>query len=186
MNRCFDMGSVIDLQPQFPVRIIADGVVANQEIQWERELNSAEGRTTTVMARSLIRIAEDCQKRIRTGDKQVILPLLSYYGTGRLWAQKKEKSRRYHRALQPAFWLCGLPGGCVQREAHAEMVREDDHPGGYKQKKSAPSFLRSKPRYPNALPGSLVTPRFMQSTTWIPQESTFCLQRRTAAISAHP
>lgn len=91
MNRCFDMGSVIDLQPQFPVRIIADGVVANQEIQWERELNSAEGRTTTVMARSLIRIAEDCQKRIRTGDKQVILPLLSYYGTGRLWAQKKEK-----------------------------------------------------------------------------------------------
>ena len=103
MNRCFDMGSVIDLQPQFPVRIIADGVVANQEIQWERELNSAEGRTTTVMARSLIRIAEDCQKRIRTGDKQVILPLLSYYGTGRLWAQKKEKKPSIPSSVSTGF-----------------------------------------------------------------------------------
>ena len=28
------------------------------------------------------------------GDKELILPLLSYYGTGRLYAQKKEKNIR--------------------------------------------------------------------------------------------
>ena len=91
LNRCYDMGSVIDLQPQFPVCIIVSGKVGDQEIQWRRELNSADGRTTTIKAKNLIQIAEDCQKRIRTGDKSLILPVLSYYGTGRLWAQKKEK-----------------------------------------------------------------------------------------------
>ena len=33
----------------------------------------------------------DFVKEIRNGNEDVILPLISYYGTGRLWAQKKEK-----------------------------------------------------------------------------------------------
>ena len=36
-------------------------------------------------------IAKEVQNRIMTGDKSLILPLVSYYGTGRLYAQKKEK-----------------------------------------------------------------------------------------------
>ena len=31
------------------------------------------------------------QNNLRHGNEDVILPLISYYGTGRLWAQKKEK-----------------------------------------------------------------------------------------------
>lgn len=89
--KCYDMGTVIDLQQQYPAVISALGTVDNQVIAWTRSLNSSSGRTTTVDARSIISIAEECQSKIRMGDKTVLLPLISYYGTGRLWAQKKEK-----------------------------------------------------------------------------------------------
>lgn len=92
MNKCYDMGSVVDLQAQYPVSITATGIVDRQEITWTRGLNGAEGRTTIGEAKELIDIAKEYQKRIRAGDKTAILPIISYYGTGRLWAQKKEKS----------------------------------------------------------------------------------------------
>ena len=36
-------------------------------------------------------LAKKAQNQIMTGDKSLVLPLISYYGTGRLYAQKKEK-----------------------------------------------------------------------------------------------
>lgn len=91
MNKCYDMGSVVDLQAQYPVHVKATGAVNGQKITWTRELNGAEGRTTISEAKELTSIAREYQKRVRAGDKTAILPIISYYGTGRLWAQKKEK-----------------------------------------------------------------------------------------------
>lgn len=89
--KSFDMGTVIDLQHQYPAVITAKGEVDGTEIEWSRALNSASGRTTTIDAKSIISVAEGYQTRIREGDTSLILPIISYYGTGRLWAQKKEK-----------------------------------------------------------------------------------------------
>ena len=91
MNKCYDMGSVVDLQAQYPVVITASGIVNHCEITWTRELNSPTGSTTTAKSKDLLSVAMDYQARIRAGDKEAILPIVSYYGTGRLWAQKKEK-----------------------------------------------------------------------------------------------
>lgn len=91
MNKCYEMGSVVDLQAQYPVVISASGDMGGYELTWTRELNSSTGSTTTAKAKNLISIAADYQSRIRAGDKTAILPIISYYGTGRLWAQKKEK-----------------------------------------------------------------------------------------------
>lgn len=91
MIKCFDMGSVIDAQPQYPVCVWAQGTVDGREVAWERTLQGREGRTTIVDAKDMLRISEEYQQRVRQGDKSVILPLISYYGTGRLWAQKREK-----------------------------------------------------------------------------------------------
>lgn len=60
-------------------------------MKWVRSLNSESGNTTVKEAKELTNISKDVQKRIMTGDKSLILPLISYYGTGRLFAQKKEK-----------------------------------------------------------------------------------------------
>lgn len=95
----YDMGSVIDVQSQFPVIISAEGSVNGKTVAWKRELSSSTGRTRIVEAKEITSQSTECQKRISAGDKSLILPILSYYGTGRLWAQKKEKvaSEQLHK-----------------------------------------------------------------------------------------
>ena len=51
-------------------------------MKWVRSLNSESGNTTVKEAKELTNISKDVQKRIMTGDKSLILPLISYYGTG--------------------------------------------------------------------------------------------------------
>ena len=87
----FDLGSNIDVQPQFPVEIIATGNVDGKEISWTRSLNSANGRGGFASAKELTQIAQEYQNRMRSGDKDLKLPIISYYGTGRLWAQHRDK-----------------------------------------------------------------------------------------------
>lgn len=87
----FDLGSNIDVQPQFPVEIIATGNVDGEEISWTRSLNSANGRGGLASAKELTQIAQEYQNRMRSGDKDLKLPIISYYGTGRLWAQHRDK-----------------------------------------------------------------------------------------------
>lgn len=87
----YDLGSTVDVQPQFPVEIKAFGEIERKEISWCRNLNSARGRCSLVAAKELTAIAEQYQQRMREGDRELILPVISYYGTGRLWAQFREK-----------------------------------------------------------------------------------------------
>ena len=89
--KCFDLGSNVDVQPQFPVEITAVGTVDGQEISWVRNLNSAKGRGGLTSAKEMTRIAENYQNRMRSGAKELKLPIISYYGTGRLWNQHREK-----------------------------------------------------------------------------------------------
>lgn len=87
-----DLDGTVDPQHQFPVSIESIGdCLDNHDVKWVRSLNSESGNTTVKEARELTNISKEAQKRIMTGDKSLILPLISYYGTGRLYAQKKEK-----------------------------------------------------------------------------------------------
>ena len=90
LNKSYDFGSVVELQPQYPVAVCASGVIDGKEIYWKRSLNSIEGRTTVGDAKAIITVAKDLHKQIQKGEKP-LLPVLSYYGTGRLWAQKRER-----------------------------------------------------------------------------------------------
>lgn len=87
----YDMGSGVDVQQQFPVEIIAKGNIDNKNIVWTRTLNSAKGRSGLSSAKELTCVARGYQERMMHGDKNLILPIISYYGTGRLWAQHKDK-----------------------------------------------------------------------------------------------
>ena len=87
-----DLEGTIDPQHQFPVSIDSRGdCLDKKNIKWVRSLNSEHSKTTIKDAAELTDIAKEVQNRIMTGDKSLILPLVSYYGTGRLYAQKKEK-----------------------------------------------------------------------------------------------
>lgn len=88
----YDLNGTIDPQHQFPVSIESTGdCIDKQNIRWIRSLNSESGKTTIKDAGELTSIAKKVQNQIMMGDKELVLPLISYYGTGRLYAQKKEK-----------------------------------------------------------------------------------------------
>lgn len=87
-----DLNGTIDPQHQFPVSIESIGdCLEQQNVKWIRSLNSESGKTTIKDAGELTGLAKKAQNQIMTGDKSLVLPLISYYGTGRLYAQKKEK-----------------------------------------------------------------------------------------------
>ncbi len=91
--KTFLIGSVVDRQAQVPVEITCTGSFGSgDEITWKRSLTSLNGRTTIKDAKAVIKKASDLASAVKKGSQDGILPLVSYYGTGRLWAQKKEKS----------------------------------------------------------------------------------------------
>lgn len=90
-----DLNGTIDPQHQFPVSIESTGdCLDTKNIKWVRSLNSESGKTTVKDAGDLTNIAREVQNQIMTGDKSLVLPMISYYGTGRLYAQKKEKRNK--------------------------------------------------------------------------------------------
>lgn len=85
------VGSTTERRESVPVSIEAEGQVFNEAYRWERTLNKMQGRTTYGGAKKVVELSEEWQKRLEAGDTSLILPIISYYGTGRLWAQKRQK-----------------------------------------------------------------------------------------------
>jgi predicted ATP-binding protein involved in virulence len=79
-------------EQQYPTTIGAAGELMGEAVTWSRTLASPSGRTTYVDARSVKTRAARAQAEIERG-ASVTLPLLSYYGTGRLWNVPRETAK---------------------------------------------------------------------------------------------
>lgn len=99
----FDIGSVVDVQSQFPVEIFAEGTINEKNVKWARTLNSAKGRGSLANAKEITAIAAEYQDRMRNGDISLKLPIISYYGTGRLWDQHREKRMIHLKRIPEAM-----------------------------------------------------------------------------------
>lgn len=87
-----ELGQITTFEPQYPVVVRCRGKINdNETLIWERSLSKKGGKTSNKGAKSIIEYAGHCQEQVRQGET-IILPLISYYSTGRLWLQKKEKS----------------------------------------------------------------------------------------------
>ncbi len=98
----------------YPVVVEAEGRITHpltgetRDVRWARSLGKAGGRTTTKDAHALSSIADEAYQAVKNRANPT-LPLLSYYGTGRLWERpsKTEKRRRpsrfdaYHNSHEP-------------------------------------------------------------------------------------
>ncbi len=89
--KMYQLGSAVNREHQFPVEVEMDAQLENINIEWKRSLNSEKGKTTVAGARDIMQYVGKLQEKVRSGDKETILPVIAYYGTGRLWMQKKEK-----------------------------------------------------------------------------------------------
>lgn len=90
-RKMYELGSRIDAEAQYPVEIHASGMIDGKVVDWTRSLHSPEGRTHIREAKDIMDYGSFLQKKVRAGDQMTILPLIAYYGTGRLYMQKKQK-----------------------------------------------------------------------------------------------
>lgn len=91
-------GDTARIEPQLPVSVEAQGQVQGQTLTWKRELRAK--RTTSNQARSIKALAEATVQAMQRGDS-VTLPLIAYYGTGRLWQEPRDFRGATTDATQP-------------------------------------------------------------------------------------
>ena len=91
----FQYADTATIEPQYPVKITCAGRIGGQPLSWTRTLEGSGGRITRQGATEIFELGRKLQRTVRSGEP-VELPLLAYYGTGRLWLQKKDRS------LEPA------------------------------------------------------------------------------------
>lgn len=93
--KSYTLGMEVDdeTQSQYPVVVSAEGNISNTSKQqkWTRSLNVKGGKTTIVDAKEIKEISLDYQERLRMGDELLCLPIVAYYGTGRLWDNHRAK-----------------------------------------------------------------------------------------------
>jgi len=93
--RMFDT-TMAEMEAQYPLTMKVDGIVNGHKETWQRELKSAKSRTTYGAAAVLNKYGKDLQSQVRAAaDRRgtsPILPLVSYYGTGRLWSEMRLNS----------------------------------------------------------------------------------------------
>lgn len=101
---------LFQIRQQFPVEIQAFGTLgAIKDIGWKRTLEGAGGRTTRTGAGLIKTFAENCAKKVMLGD-EVVLPVISYYGAGRLWLEPKD-----------------MHGDQTQKKANKKVAPQDLH-----------------------------------------------------------
>lgn len=89
--KAYALGSSDDVQAQYPVRIKAEGLLGGENKKWTRALNTLEGSMTVGEAKEVIEFSQNLQKQLREGDPELLLPIVAYYGTGRLQDRHREK-----------------------------------------------------------------------------------------------
>lgn len=84
-------GEVFQMEQAFPVEVHAIGKLTDdaEPIAWSRSLNTAKSATTIKDARALATFGAHLLRADSGGSDPTDWPLLAYYGTGRLWHQKK-------------------------------------------------------------------------------------------------
>mgnify|MGYP006287554393 FL=1 len=114
-REAYSIGDTPNPEPQYPATIMASAQIAGHTVNWSRSLNSAKGRTDRVNAREFMDIAKGHQKQVSDGEA-VTLPVLGYYGTGRLWNQRKG-----YKSSSPGSRTSGYRA-CLETAADAHML----------------------------------------------------------------
>lgn len=111
---CGDALRILRMKSKLPVSIKVDGeTVGEEQISWIRELKTIRGRTTSINAKQLSNYGKKLWEQVNnSNDEKVILPVLAYYGTARMWNDSKlfgnrkivdlERYVGYEECLEPS------------------------------------------------------------------------------------
>lgn len=90
-RKTYQLGSRIEAEEQYPVVLDAVCSVEEHDVEWRRSLHRKSGRTRITDARRIMQYGSKLQNKVRKGDMDIILPIIAYYGTGRLYMQKRAR-----------------------------------------------------------------------------------------------
>ena len=105
---------ILRMKRQYPIVLEADGVLGGKNVSWSRELTREGGRTTVKNAKALTDYGHKIQKAVHgEHDEDIILPVIAYYGTTRMWDDAKilagnrkklnlERDSGYLDAMEPS------------------------------------------------------------------------------------
>ena len=87
-------GETTTLEPQFPVVVEAEGMIegfshGKDPIRWSRNIEKSGGRTQYKKAGAIKKMASEAESKVQRGEN-ILLPLIAYYGAGRLWVAAKD------------------------------------------------------------------------------------------------
>ena len=118
------LGEVPTLEASYPVAVTCVGTVGDRRVEWTRTLEGPKKHTTHGGASELSRLAEAWSEQVRAGVEST-LPLVSYYGTGRLWLQRRSRRSTASdgaRVLRPGSRLRGYQGCLDPASDHKGFV----------------------------------------------------------------
>jgi len=82
----------IRFEAQYPAKVTAAGLVMDEMLIWERSVDTPNGKTRFMHAANVKALAANADAHVRSGEG-ITLPLISYYGTGRLWQEPRATSQ---------------------------------------------------------------------------------------------
>ncbi len=106
------LGEVATLETLYPAKVSCSGVVGDTPLTWTRSLDGPKKHTTHGGASELAQLVSSWNTQVRHG-AEITLPLVAYYGTGRLWLQRRTKRSTVSdsaRVLKPGSRFRGYQG----------------------------------------------------------------------------
>jgi predicted ATP-binding protein involved in virulence len=110
INR-YELGQTSTLEPRYPIAVRCKGIWQGQDVRWARTRQTQDGRTLRRGANKLVDRVKETQSCVREG-KRTILPVISFYSTGRLWRRQEDdpssldepgsRFKGYNHCLDPA------------------------------------------------------------------------------------
>lgn len=108
----------------YPVAIRVDGFVDSKAEVWRRVRESAEGRTTTKEAQPIANFGARLRDAVSAeGDALPELPILAFYGTGRLWKADTDgvKEQRLQKGLAFESRFSGYEDALTTNSIYAQV-----------------------------------------------------------------
>lgn len=91
--KAYEMGDSDDVEVQYPVTVSAR-IQTKYDSEYSfvtRSLTNSKGKTTVNDAKKLVDYGNYVQQALRDGDPTLVIPVVAYYGTGRLWDYHRDK-----------------------------------------------------------------------------------------------
>ncbi|MBU1239544.1 AAA family ATPase [Myxococcota bacterium] len=96
----------MSMEQQWPVEIAAEGYISGEYVNWQRFLRTAKSHTTVRESKDLIAMATELKKRVEANE-EVVLPVFAYYGSQRLWREKRLRTKILREHVKDKSRLAG-------------------------------------------------------------------------------